>query len=173
MTQQTTLQMLIWLFESWFQELVETLSEISEEEAKWKPTAHSKTVDVLDQWYEKRKDWISEDLLDPISTIEYKVVHLAHWKHRFYEYAFREGSQKWIDLECPEWPHCIDYLRKTHKRVIESFQNLTDEQLDDKVPTRWEEDWSMKKIISTLIFQDVYHFGQINTLRNLFQVRKK
>ncbi len=173
MAQQTTLHMLIWQLESWFQELVRTLSEISEEEAKWKPTTHSKTVDVLSQWYGKRKDWISEQLLDPISTIEYKVVHLAQWKHRFYEYTFREGSWKWIDLECPEWPQCIEYLRQTQQSVVEALQTLTDEQLDDRVPTYWKEAWSMKKLISTLSYHDAYHLGQIHTIRNLYNIANK
>ena len=56
----------------------------------------------MDQFYGKRKDWISEHFLDPISTIEFKIVNLAQWKQKYYEYAFREGSQKWIDLQCPE-----------------------------------------------------------------------
>jgi hypothetical protein len=173
MAEQTTVHMLIWQLESWFQELVQALSEISMEEAKWKPTTNSKTVEVLDQWYGKRKDWISEQFLDPISTIEFKVVHLAQNKHKYNEYAFREGSKNWIDLECPEWPNCIDYLKKTQKSLVESLQNLTDEQLEEMVPTRWDELWSIKRIISTLIYHDAYHFGQINTIKNLFQSRNK
>ena len=173
MAQQTIVQTLIWELESWFQELVQNLSEISTEEAKWKPTNRSKTVDVLNQFYEKRNDWISEYFLDPISTIEFKVVHLAQWKHKYNEFIFREGSRNWIDLECPEWPYCINYLKKTQKSLVKSLQTLTDEQLDDKVHTRWDELWSIKRIISTLIFHDAYHFGQINTIRNLFQVRNK
>lgn len=173
MTQQTTVHMLIWELESWFQELVKNLSEISEEEAKWKPTANSKTVDVLNQWYGKRKEWISEHLLDPVSTIEFKVVHLAQNKQRYNEYAFREGSRNWIDLECPEWPNCIDYLEKTQRRLVGSLQNLTDNQLDDRVPTHWGDLWPIKRIISTLIFHDAYHFGQIKTIKNLFLLRNK
>jgi hypothetical protein len=165
--------MLIWELERWFQEIVQGLSEISEEEAKWKPTTRSKTVDVLNQWYGKRKEWISEHLLDPISTIEYKVVHLAQWKQKYNEYAFRAGSLNWINLECPEWPRSIDYLEKAQRSVVKSLQNLTDEQLDDKVPTRWGELWPIKRIISTLIFHDAYHFGQINTIRNLYNITNK
>jgi hypothetical protein len=165
--------MLIWELESWFQELVQTLFEISEEEAKWKPTIRSKTYKVLNQFYGKRNDWISEHLLDPISTIEFKVIHLAQGKHRYTEFVFREGSRNWIDLECPEWPYCIDYLNKTQRRLVQHLQTLTDEQLDDKVDIRYGEVRSIKSIISTLIFHDAYHFGQINTIRHLFQVRNK
>jgi len=173
MAQQTMVHMLIWELKSWFQELVQNLSEISNEEAKWKPTANSKTVDVLNQFYEKRDDWISEHLLDPISTIEFKVVHLAQTKQRYNEYAFREGRHTWTYLESPEWPNCIDYLQKTQRSLIGSLQNLTDEQLDYKVPTHWGDMWPIKRIISTLIFHDAYHFGQINTIKNLFQVKNK
>ena len=92
MAQQTTVQMLIWELERGFQELMRELSEISEKETKWKLTAHSKTVDVLDQFYEKRKDWISESFLGSISTIEFKVVHLAQWKQRYHNSRFTRFS---------------------------------------------------------------------------------
>ena len=173
MAQQTTVQLLIWELESWFQELVQNLSEISTEEAKWKPTTNSKTYEVLNQWYGKRNGWISEQFLDPISTIEFKVVHLAQNKQKYNEYAFREGSLNWTYLECPEWPNCIDYLKKTQRSLVKSLQNLTDEQLDNMVPTHWGELWSIKRIISTMIYHDAYHFGQINTIKNLFQFRDK
>ena len=78
-----------------------------------------------------------------------------------------------MDLECPEWPNCIDYLKQTQKSLVESLQKLTDEQLDDRVPTSWGGLWPIKRIISTIIYHDAYHFGQINTIRKLFQLRNK
>jgi hypothetical protein len=173
MTQQTMVNMLIWELESWFHEIVQKLYEISMEEAKWKPTANSKTVKILNQWYGKDNDWISEQFLDSISTIEFKVVHLAQNKHKYNEYAFREGSRNWTYLECPEWPNCVDYLRKTQKSLVASLRNLTDEQLDDMVPTHWGELWPIKRIIPTMIYHDAYHFGQINTVRNLYNIANK
>ena len=152
MDQQATVQMLIWELDCWFQELVKKLSEISKEESKWKPTIHSKTLDTLRQWNEKGEEWISVQHLDPISTIEFKVVHLAQCKQMYDEYAFREGSLNWVDLECPEWPHCNDYMKQTQKSLVESLQNLTDQQLDDRVLTNWGELWSIKRIISPSAF---------------------
>ncbi|MHA2095576.1 MAG: DinB family protein [Candidatus Hodarchaeales archaeon] len=171
MDQQATVQMLIWELESWFQELVQKISEFSLEEAKYEPTIHSRTLNTLRQWNKKGDEWISVQLLDPISTIEFKVVHLAQCKQMYDEYAFREGILEWKDLECPEWPPCIDFLKQTQKSLVESLQNLTDEQLDDRVLTHWGELWPIKRIISTMIYHDAYHFGQINTLRNLSQLR--
>ncbi|MFX0052635.1 MAG: hypothetical protein ACFFAJ_18040 [Candidatus Hodarchaeota archaeon] len=62
--------------------------EISKEEAKRKPKPYSKTLDTLRQWNEKGNEWISSQSLDPISTIEFKVVHLAQCKQMYDEYAF-------------------------------------------------------------------------------------
>lgn len=82
MTRQTIVHTLIWEFESEFQGVIKTLMEISEEEAKWKPTPCSKTLDTIRQWNEKGNEWISSQSLNPVSTIEFKVVHLAQCDRR-------------------------------------------------------------------------------------------
>ncbi|MFX0052634.1 MAG: DinB family protein [Candidatus Hodarchaeota archaeon] len=65
----------------------------------------------------------------------------------------------WNDLECSEWPHCIDYLKQTQRRLVESLQNLTDEQLDDMVPMNWGDLWPIKQIISIMTHHDTNHLG--------------
>ncbi len=172
MNSRKIIQTLIWELERGFQELIQTLMEISKEEAKWKPTACSRTLETIRQWNEQGNEWISSQSLDPISNIEFKVVHLAQCKQMYDEYAFREGILTWHDLECPEWPHCIDYLKETQKRLVESLQNQTDEQLDDLVRTNWGDMWPIKQIISTMTHHDMYHLGQICTVRNLYKMRK-
>jgi hypothetical protein len=173
MNRQKIIQMLIWELEIGFQGMVQTLMEITTEEAKWKPAARSRTLETIRLWNEKGNEWISSQSFDPISTIEFKVLHLAQCKQMYDEYAFREGILSWNGLECPEWPHCIDYLKHTQKRLVESIENLRDEQLDDLVPTNWGDLWPIKQIISTMIHHDAYHFGQICTVRNLYKMRKK
>jgi hypothetical protein len=172
MTNQKTIQMMIWELERGFQELIETITEISELEAKWKPTSSSKTIETIKDWNEKGNEWIETQSLDPISTIEFKVVHLAQCKQMYDEYAFREGILNWNDLDCLEWPLCIDHLKHTHKRLVESLQTLKDEQLDDKVKTNWGDLWPIKQVITTMIHHDAYHFGQICTVRNLYRITK-
>lgn len=170
MNGKKTIQMMIWELERGFQELVQALNEISKEEAQWRLTPHSRTLETIKQWNEKGNEWVSAQKLDPISTIEYKVVHVAQCKQMYDEYAFRKGALKWNDLNSPEWPDCIAYLKQTQTHLIDSIQDLSDEQLEELVYTNWRELWPIKQIISTMTFHDAYHFGQICTIRNLYKI---
>ncbi len=153
-----------------FQELVKSLEKISKEEAQWLPSSNSMTLDTIKQWNEKGNVWIKSQTLDPLSTIEFKVIHLAQCKLMYDEYAFRDGILNWCDIESPEWPDCIDYLTQTQARLIESIQALLDNKLEESVPTNWGELWPVKKIIFTMIQHDIYHLGQIYTVKHLYQI---
>ncbi|MFX0206424.1 MAG: DinB family protein [Candidatus Hodarchaeota archaeon] len=173
MNRKNAVQMMIWELERGFQRLIHALNEIPKEEAQWRLTPHSRTLEIIKQWNEKGNEWVSAQTLDPISTIEYKVVHIAQCKQMYDEYAFREGALNWNDLKSPEWPNCIAYLKQTQTRLIDSIQNLSDGQLEQLVSTNWGELWPIKQIISTMIFHDAYHFGQINTIRNLYKLMNR
>ncbi|MFX0084468.1 MAG: DinB family protein [Candidatus Hodarchaeota archaeon] len=151
-----------------FQVLVQSLEEISKEEAQWMPSSKSMTLNTIKQWNEKGNEWIKSQTLDPLSTIEFKVIHLAQCKLMYDEYAFRDGNLKWSDIESPEWPYCIEYLKQTQTRLIESIQVLIDNKLEELVHTNWGELWSVKKIIFTMIQHDYYHLGQIYTVKHLY-----
>ncbi|MFX0173157.1 MAG: DinB family protein [Candidatus Hodarchaeota archaeon] len=166
-----TIQMMIWELKRGFQGLLQTLIEIQKDETQWKPSLHSRTLDTIKNWNEKGNDWVSTQNLDPVSTIEYKIVHLAQCKEMYDEYAFREGILNWSDLQSPEWSGCIDYLKQTQVKLVNSFQQLSDNQLEEMVPTNWNDLWPTKQIISTLIHHDTYHLGQICTIRNLYRIR--
>jgi len=161
---------MIWELERGFQELVQTLNEISKEEAQWRLTPRSRTLEIIRQWNEKGNEWVSAQTLDPISTIEYKVIHVAQCKLMYDEYAFREGALNWSELESPEWPNCITYLEQAQTRLVDSLQNLSDEKLEELVSTNWGDIWPIKQIITTMIHHDAYHFGQICTIRNLYKI---
>jgi hypothetical protein len=165
--------MMIWELEKGFQELVQLLVKILKEEAQWSPSPYSRTLETIKQWNEKGNEWIITQTLDPVSTIEYKVVHIAQCKLMYDEYAFREGVLNWSDLECPEWPHSIDYLKQAQTRLKASIQVLTDDQLEEFVPTNWGDVWPVKQIIFSMIQHDTYHFGQISTIWSLCKVRNR
>lgn len=164
---------MIWELERGFQGLVHTLNEIPKEEAQWRLTPHSRTLEIIKQWNEKGNEWVSAQTLDPISTIEYKIVHIAQCKQMYDEYAFREGTLNWRDLESPEWPNCITFLEQTQTRLVDSLQKISDEQLEEMVPTNWGDLWPIKQIISTMIHHDAYHFGQICTIRNFYKIMNR
>ncbi len=92
MNNQKTVEIMIWELEKGFQGLMQTLIEIPKEEAQWKPSIHSRTLETIRQWNEKGNEWITTQTLDPIATIEYKVVHLAQCKQMYDGMLSRKGS---------------------------------------------------------------------------------
>jgi uncharacterized damage-inducible protein DinB len=155
------------------QELIMSIAEISKEEAQWRPSPRSMTLDTIKNWNEKGNEWLTTQRLDPISTIEFKVIHIAQCKLMYDNYAFREGSLKWSEIESPEWPFSIDYLKETQAKLVESIQKLTDEKMEDLVSTNWGDLWSIKKIIFTMIQHDIYHLGQIGTIKHLYRIKEE
>ncbi|MHA2245423.1 MAG: DinB family protein [Candidatus Hodarchaeales archaeon] len=172
MKRERIVQMMIWELERGYNILNQTINEISQEEAQWKPSLNTRTLDTIRQWNAKGNDWVSAQNLDPVSTIEYKVVHLAQCKVMYDEYAFRKGTLKWSDMETLEWPKCKKYLKRSHGSLVESLQSLTDDQLENLVLTNWRDRWPIKKIITSMIHHDAYHFGQICTVRSLYKIRE-
>ncbi|MFW9779842.1 MAG: DinB family protein [Candidatus Heimdallarchaeota archaeon] len=156
-----------------FQELLNQLAMLSKTEAKWLPTRNSMTLETIKMWNAKGSDWLEAQRFDPLSTIEFKVIHLAHCKIMYDDYAFREGKLKWSTLDSPEWPVCVNYLEETQNRLMESIRLLTDQQLKQEVSTNWGDLWPIKKIIFTMIHHDSYHHGQINTIRKLYRTKKE
>lgn len=172
MKQTKVVQMMIWELDRSYQLLLGTLIEISKEEAQWKPSPHARTLETIRQWNMKGNEWFSAQKLDPISTIEFKVIHLAECKEMYDEYAFRDRTLTWSELESPEWPICRDYLRETQAKLVKSLHTLSDDQLEELVPTNWGEHVPTKQIIAIMIHHDAYHFGQICTIRNLYRTNK-
>ena len=89
------------------------------------------------------------------------------------DYAFREATLQWKDLECPKWPESRRFLRKAHDISVKSFKVISDQELKNTVKTNWGDLWPIKKVIYTLIYHDAYHLGQINLIRNIFSIRSE
>lgn len=171
MTEVKAIRLIIWELERGYQLVERTLEMVSKEEAQWQPSANAKTLETIRQWNVQGSQWLEGEKFDPLTTIEFKVLHLAQCKIMYDEYAFREGSLTWAELECPEWPQCKEYLQKAHLGLMTSLQKLNDAQLEQQVQTNWGKKWPIKQIIAVMIHHDAYHLGQICTVRNFFTMK--
>ncbi|MFX0113965.1 MAG: DinB family protein [Candidatus Hodarchaeota archaeon] len=167
MAQVEIVQLMLWELERGYQLLESSLNQISKKEAQWKPSSNARTLDTIRSWNMYGDDFLKSKQFDPLSTIEFKILHLAQCKLMYDEYAFREGALRWKDLECPEWPNCKDYLKDSQTKLVESLQSLTDPDLNTLVPTNWGEKWLIKQIIAVMTHHDAYHLGQICMMKNL------
>jgi len=172
MKMQEIIQTLVWQLEWQYKMMRPVLNDISKEIAQWKPSPQARTLKVIKEWSQKGNEWLSKQNFDPVSTIEYKIIHLAQCKQMYENYAFGSKSLKWSDLECPEWPSAFEYFSQTHVKLLENIQSINDDKLEELSLTHFDEKWSFKHIITVLIYHDAYHFGQICTMKNYHQYIK-
>lgn len=108
-----------------------------------------------------------------VSTIEWKLAHLAGWKMRYANFLFGNGSHSFDEImTCDTLEKVLTYLQKARDAMREGIQGLTDEMLSEERPTGWSAPRDRAPIFPTLnwmIQHDVYHAGQIRTMRGLYR----
>lgn len=153
-----------------WEELQGILDGLTEEEFNWKP--------AKDSWHLKRvgERW-TLDYADPapdpppVTTIAWRIGHLAACKVMYVEYAFRKGKLTWDDFDFPTTvSKMLLFLEESHGPLREALEGLTDGDLGEMRLTNWGELWPTEKIFWAMIHHDAHHGAQIATLRELYRV---
>jgi len=107
------------------------------------------------------------------STIEWKLAHLAAWKMRYANFLFGDGSHTFDEiLACNTMEKVLAYLERARETMRAGIDALTDEALPQERPTGWSRPRDRGPIFPTvnwMIQHDVYHAGQIATMRGLYR----
>jgi hypothetical protein len=82
----------------------------------------------------------------PLTTIGWRLVHLADCKVMYHEWAFGP------------------------RRLRAALAGLDDEQLDGPRWTNWGERWPAWRVLWTMIDHDAHHGGEIGCPRDLYRV---
>lgn len=107
----------------------------------------------------------------PITTIAWKLVHLASCKIMYQEYAFGEGKLTWDELPIPHnASEAISWLEEAHSQLRRELDNLKDADLEEMRPTNWGEMWPTWRIFWTMISHDLHHGAEIGCLRDLYRL---
>jgi uncharacterized damage-inducible protein DinB len=103
------------------------------------------------------------------------AVHAGAAKRHYHDHAFGRGSLRWEDaMLSPERAAgraaLVAWLEAGHKAFRQSVAALPDDAgllAPRKAP--WGEPWETRRIIAQLIEHDLYHAGEINHIRALFE----
>lgn len=107
----------------------------------------------------------------PITTIAWKLVHLASCKIMYQEYAFGEGKLTWDELPIPHnASEAISWLEEAHSQLRRELDNLKDTDLEEMRPTNWGEMWPTWRIFWTMISHDLHHGAEIGCLRDIYRL---
>ena len=105
------------------------------------------------------------------------VRHVGECKYVYENHAFGDGSMRWdrpetIPTITPEQhpSKIIEWLREGHRRVKEALFSLgDDEELLRPRWANWGQEYETRWLLSVLLQHDLYHSGEINHLRALWQ----
>lgn len=110
------------------------------------------------------------DYLHTDATIHGLTLHMAGGKYMYASSAFG-ASHRWSELADrvasfePAWTNAVEFLKEGHKVWMESWANLSDEDLMIEVADIRGRLVPAHKIISILTHHDGWHGGQIVMLR--------
>jgi hypothetical protein len=157
--------------EAW-QALNGWIDGLSEDEFRWEPVRGCWSV---------RRDETGRWTLDyampppdpaPLTTIAWRLIHIATCKAMYYEYAFGPGEQTWDTLEIPHTiAATVTLLNAAQGQLREALESLSDADLGEMRLTNWGERWPTWRIFWVMISHDLQHGAEIGCLRDLYRAR--
>jgi uncharacterized damage-inducible protein DinB len=145
--------------------LFQSIEGLTEAEYRWEPVPGALTLKNL--WPQPESG---------ISTIEWKLPHVAAWKMRYASFLFGDGSHTFHEiLACGRMEETVAYLTRAVETMRAGIEGLSDHMLKEVRPTGWSGTRARAPLLPSLnwmIQHDVYHAGQIRTLRGLYRASR-
>jgi hypothetical protein len=150
--------------------LEQRLVGLTDHEYFWEPASDAWNV-YLDQdlgrWtypYEPEPDPA------PVTTIAWRLVHIAADNWIYWEHAFGPGERNFADLPVPSTARAaIDSWTQSRKPVSEWIDRASDEDLDEHRPSHLGGMKSAGAVLQILIDEQVHHGAEIGLLRDLYR----
>ncbi len=106
--------------------------------------------------------------LPPMTTIAWRVLHITHGNHIYWEYALGPARRNFTDLEIMGSAEaaCAD-LVASQRPVSRALASMDDAALSNDVPTQFGEIWPARRVFEVLLVEQVHHGAEISLLRDL------
>lgn len=148
--------------------LERTLERLSDDEFSWEPVPGCWKVyrDDRGRWTYDYEEPCPEPA--PLTTIGWRLVHVALCKVIYHEWAFGPGEVDFTNIENPgDVATSMSMLREGHRLLVADLAGLKDRELEQPVLTNWGETWPAWRIFWTMIDHDAHHGAEIAVLREL------
>ncbi len=111
--------------------------------------------------------WPPPDPL-PLTTIAWRVIHLAAWTEVYRQYTFGVERPNIAQFEIPgSVTEGVAWLRRTQDDFIAAVAALGDDEVFEARPTHWGATLPLYEIVSLMLSEHVHHLAEIGTLRDL------
>lgn len=108
----------------------------------------------------------------PLTTIGWRLVHVAECKMMYDEYAFGPARLTFPEIDSAHTAAAaIAQLEAGHAMLVRDLAGLDDAGLERQVLTNWGDHWPAQQIFWTMISHDLHHGGEIGALRDLYRER--
>ena len=154
------------------------LAGLTEEEFFWEPAPGAWTLhrreDDRGVTTDGSGEWVFDYVLPepdpaPVTTIAWRVVHIAAVNVLYWDYAFGPATAS-FDLEFPGTAaDALAWLASSQRQIVEAIDGITDP--DQERRTNWGEMWPTWRIVSTVVDEQIHHGAEINLLRDLYPHR--
>jgi len=106
----------------------------------------------------------------PLTTIAWRLVHVANGNWIYWEHAFGPGIRMFPDLVVPGTADAArEYWLDSRKPISSWLGQATDRDLEQMRPSHLGEPRSAGDVVLTLVDEEVHHGAEIALLRDLFR----
>jgi len=148
------------------------LAGIADSEFYWEPVGDVWTVHPWDDGTASIDyDWPPPEPA-PVTTIAWRLVHIANGNWIYYEHAFGPGERNFPDLVIPAGVDAtLRYWHESRRPLTDWIQSADDNDLDAPRPSHLNGPRSAREVMTTLIDEQTHHSAEIALLRDLYTRR--
>jgi hypothetical protein len=106
----------------------------------------------------------------PLTTIAWRLVHLANGNWIYWEHAFGLGVRTFPDLQIPDTTgDACSYWRDSREPISVWLEDATDDDLRQLRPSHQGKPRTAGEVMMILVDEQIHHGAEIALLRDLFQ----
>jgi hypothetical protein len=151
------------------------LDGLDEDEYFWEPTplcwSVRRRAPEVHGW--GKGEFVCEDAFPapeplPMTTIAWRVIHLAAWTDIYREFAFGDRRPTLDDVDVPgDVASGVQWLHDAQDRFLSEVARLDDTTVFEPRPAHWGESVPVVNLVTLMLTEHVHHIAEIGLLRDL------
>jgi hypothetical protein len=152
--------------------LTERLRGLTDEEYFWQPAPGCWTVrpdSSAPSGWQIDYDWPPPEPA-ALTTIAWRLVHLANGNWIYWEHAFGPGERMFPDLPVPGTAdEAVAYWRDSRTPITAWLDGATDGDLDELRPSHLGQPRSAGEVLTILVDEQAHHAAEVALMRDLYR----
>lgn len=140
---------------------------LTDPELRWEPVPGCWSVERTASG-RRRLPWDSPGATTPVTTIEWRVAHLALWTTVYHDWIFGDATMTGDAPDIPDGVGALlGWLFYAQDRFDAATAALDDDRLDVERPTQWDGLLPTWQLIWAIVAEQLHHGAEIGTLRDV------